>query len=149
MPNIFESISPFYQAHKATHNGFELEARVMDDENPDLSYLGEFSDKPAAKFSIKCKSMGNIPHYKYFNAENVKNDEQALENYKRALDYGNGWSCVGVVVHVHKAGVKLATTSLWGIESDSGQDYLTGCANDLAHDALSEAEAKLIELASN
>lgn len=55
------------------------------------------------------------------------------------------WRYVGVIVEVERQGVKLATSSLWGIEDDAG-DYLREVADELADEALDEAKATLAKL---
>ena len=56
------------------------------------------------------------------------------------------WYFIGIVVTAYQYGVKLGQASLWGIESDSGQDYIDSTAYDLAAEALAEARDKLSEI---
>ena len=53
------------------------------DENPDLSYLGEFSNEEG-EFAIK-HDLSDNRTYNYFNAENVENMKQAMQNYERMM----------------------------------------------------------------
>lgn len=130
---------------KVEHEGFVITARIMEDDDAELSWLGEFANTPAARFAIPHEPH-NHRTFNWFNAENVENDEQAQENYRRACAYGESWVMQGVVVHVTHKGVKLATDSLWGIESDSDAEYFVQTANELAENALALAREKLAEL---
>lgn len=55
------------------------------------------------------------------------------------------WHYVGVVVTVSKAGIELATESLWGIESNA-DSYLVEAANELIGEALTSAKTTLATL---
>lgn len=55
------------------------------------------------------------------------------------------WNYVGIIVTASRAGIELASASLWGIESDSA-DYLTECANELAQEAMTDAQAAIAAL---
>ncbi len=60
------------------------------DESTDISYLGEFSDTPG-EFAINRFPEGRTGgEYRYFNAANVSNMEEADQNYQRALRYERG-----------------------------------------------------------
>jgi hypothetical protein len=128
------------QYHMRDSKARDVEIRVRitvaDDSDPDLSYLGTWSHTQKGEFSIEHNERGAMP---YFNAENVENMEQAEQNYRRALDFGNGWYCVGIqaVASVtipmgHDSAALQAITSpgLWGIESDSGKDYMREVARE-------------------
>jgi hypothetical protein len=70
----------------------------------------------------------------------------AAADFRRLRDWcADEWWWTGVVVTVSRAGITLASASLWGIESDAG-DYFAEVAADLAREALGEAGAKLAEL---
>ena len=66
--------------------------------------------------------------------------------YRRACDYGDGWSYVGVKLMVSKQGVTLATETRLGIESDADVEVFTEAALELADIAVPEAQAKMKEL---
>lgn len=55
------------------------------------------------------------------------------------------WYYVGVIVTASREGIELGSASLWGIESDA-EDYLVEVANELAEQAVEEAQAKLARL---
>lgn len=72
----------------------------------------------------------------------------AMANYNRLRGWcDDSWNWCGVVVTASRAGVELGTASLWGIESDAGA-YLVEVANELAGEALSDAAAKVQEIAA-
>jgi hypothetical protein len=63
-----------------------------------------------------------------------------LQDYARAEALNRGdWSFVGIVADVYKAGVKLASSGVWGVESDSDQSYLDECAEEEANNAVESA----------
>ncbi len=72
--------------------------------------------------------------------------DHAQMSYRRACDYGNGWGYLHLAVNAHRAGIGLGSASLYGIESDSGEDYFTMVARDLAAEAVTEAVAALDRL---
>ncbi len=68
------------------------------------------------------------------------------EYYRRACDFGDGWSYVGIKLTVSKQGVTLATETRTGLESDADIDVFTEAAFELADMAVPEAQAKMKEL---
>lgn len=128
------------------HEGFTIECLILLDEDPDMSHYGYFSENPKGEFYIK--HNGTLRSYSYFNAENVENMEQAQENYRRASTYGEKWFSYGARVLVSKKNIMLASNDLWGIESDSGDDYFIECFNDLIPEALVAAKKTLADLCS-
>lgn len=115
----------------------EIKVKTKADEYPDLSYLGKFSDNPN-EFAVE--HHGGRGAYKFFNAENVENQEQAEENYKRMMDFEKGNVILtGIVAeceilvprdghifitqHIPRDGhifitQHITSGGLWGIESD-------------------------------
>lgn len=67
------------------------------------------------------------------------NPEYARQDYDRACDYGHGWSYVGIQVTARRTGIELGNASLWGIESDSAEEYFTETAFELADEAIAAA----------
>lgn len=64
----------------------------------------------------------------------------ALEDWARMEAYERGdWHMVGVVATVYIDGKEVAESSVWGIESDSGEDYLDEVGRDMIFEALTEA----------
>lgn len=152
------------------HEGFSVHAKIVCDQDPDTSWIGEFSDTPGE---------GAIDHHatgiwlersyrgpRYFNPANYSYDyylntekrsksearslanEQAKQDYKRLVGFYQGdWSMVGVVVTVYRDGVELGSASIWGIETDSGADCFKSLVMDeLLHEAVNEARMTLDKL---
>lgn len=98
------------------------------DQNPDLSYLGEFSSE-RGKFAIEHEPNDNRS-YPYFNADNVENMKHAKQNYKRMMKYENQELCdYGVIAEaeilIRQKGYisysliqTLKSSGLWGLVSD-------------------------------
>lgn len=59
------------------------------------------------------------------------------QDYERMEDHARGgWSMTGVVVTILLDGEEIARASLWGIESDCGDDYLNATVGFLVSDAM-------------
>ncbi len=124
------------------------------DEDADTSHMGEYSNSPANAYVIDRKDRGDMGHneYRYFNPSfnyvdkngNARPglephviDKYVQEDYRRMEALGRGdWSYVGVIA---KAEIQLNGQStiqvlrsggLWGVESDSGAEYLAEVAKD-------------------
>ena len=143
---------------------FTLVCRFVVDEMPDYSYLGTFTNEPGES---TIKHSRNTGEYRYFNPAIP---ECAQEDYKRMLQVLNGeWYQGGIIVSAVKrlpnlkynggigskggyekirGDVTLAECALWGIESDSGEDYFTSTALELAQEAIEEAKQTLKDLCS-
>lgn len=69
-----------------------------------------------------------------------------MQDYRRAEDYGNGWSYVGIyaeaTIEVNGREQTIRSGGCYGIESDSGEDYFA----EVAADALNELAADLSAL---
>ena len=63
--------------------------------------------------------------------------------YQRACGYGDDWVYITVNVTAMRAGIELGFGSLCGIESDSGDGYLTEVVFCLAGEAISDADQSL------
>ena len=74
------------------------------------------------------------------------NPETGRQDYKRACRFGTDWWYVGIVVTARRTGIKLGEASLWGIESDSEEDYFTETVIDLAGEVIAEAKQALRRL---
>lgn len=150
-----------------------LVARVIirHDEDGDTSFFGKFTDawEPGAiAHSTEHVHNGGRDAYAYFipgyayNADEYRPEhgkheawtlarEYARRDYRRMLNYGNGWNMVGVTVtvfHMAAPAVELGRASLWGIESDSGRDFFEQTARELIPEAMQEARAERARLAS-
>ena len=116
-----------------------IEIKHMQDDSPDLSHLGEYSDSPGPD-SINRVESGEIPlgsthckEYRYFNpamsGEETGNPDSPQQDYQRMISYNLlEWYMLGIgaKAQVEIAGVIQTITSsgLWGIESDSDDSYL-------------------------
>ena len=122
------------------------------DNDPDLSYLGEYSNDECAT-SIDRQERGDMGRheYRYFtpamtgdetgNPESPEQDYQRMESYNRG-----GWCCKGVraVAEVIVNGTiqHIQSGGLWGIESDSERSYF----EEVAAEQLAELADILTEL---
>lgn len=89
-----------------------ITAKTIPDDDPDLSYLTQFEHSTDPE------------EQKYY-----------IEDKKRLADYGNNWYMVGVQAEARilvPSGMggyitqKIQSGGLWGIESDSGAEYIKG-----------------------
>ena len=120
--------------------------RILD-EDPDLSYLGEYTDHPVQtthSYIIDRETYSGSfverGQYHFFVAENVENEKEAIQNYDRMESYNNQqWCCIGIkakaeILIPDGSGdyVRQTITSggLWGIESDSDKSYLEQVENE-------------------
>jgi hypothetical protein len=116
----------------------KIEVKKIPDYDSDLSYLGTFSVTPG-EFPVKHDRSGCLPDY--FNAENVENMKQARQNYKRICKYcSDEIMDYGVIAEAEiltqPAGAnywkidKITSGGLWGMPSDSGDEYFKEEANN-------------------
>ena len=126
-------------------NGFRINVQIRLDEDPDLSYLGEFSDTPE-KNAIDHHETGTWLSRsdrgpRYFNAADPNlTEEEIRKNYDRLVEYYQGyWSTVGIVVTASRASVTLGVQSLWGLESDMDLDFFDEEIDQLISGALNDA----------
>ena len=108
----------------------------MVDENPDLSYLGRFSDSSVLKSEDEIVfDRGGVPReYRFFIAANVENKKQVEENYQRMMKYERGdisdygiMAEAEVLVPEGRGNYTVQTIhsgGLWGNPSDSDASYL-------------------------
>lgn len=66
----------------------------------------------------------------------------ALEDWKRMERYGEDWNFVYCRVAIELNGVEVASDSLGGIESDSGDDHFAEVERDCIQTALASAKAQ-------
>lgn len=141
------------------------------DEDPDTSYLGNYTDRPEpwaiicqgeheGKFVCELRAKDKLPRpgrkYNYFIA--VAGDETpgtknyrkyAKQDYERMDAFAReDWNFIGLraeaKVQIGDGGLVQTITSggLWGIESDSGKDELSR----LAREQMAELESQLLAL---
>lgn len=116
-----------------------IKVERLPDYDCDLSWIGEFGNAiPDGKFGVK--HDGDINSYPYFISCNAENKKQAKQDYERIMQFENG----NVEMLGIKATAELRTSDngrdwlinhissggLWGIESDSGEEYLRGVEDD-------------------
>lgn len=110
----------------------DFEREEVSDCDPDLSHLGEYSDSPDA-IHIDRQERGDMGRNepRYFNA-GCGDPEYIEQDYKRAESYNAGqWAMIGirakVTLEIPHGDSRIMQTiespGLWGIESDSGEDY--------------------------
>lgn len=99
------------------------------DDCPDLSDLGEYSSTPKPPNFIDRKERGDQGRneFQYFNL-GCGDPEYLEQDYKRAEAYNKGdWYVIGIyaeaVLIINGTQQRIRTAGLWGIESDSGDDY--------------------------
>lgn len=151
---------------KVVKDGFTIVVEKKDDDDPDLSHLGEYytmkggaAVPPYPYYDRALEKVVTGPEgeeadleeqHKYWNPREYRyitlgsGDPDYLEqDAKRLESYGNGWCCVGVVVTATRSGVVLGRSSVWGIESDSDKSYFEEMAEEMITDALEEAKENL------
>lgn len=135
-----------------------IEIRLATDTNPDLSWIGDYSgtrgpeDRTIDRQARGDRSRGE---YRYFIAcnsgEETGNPDSVEQNYQRMEDYNRcEWCCYGVIVRAvidvhesnHRRTMAIDSPGLWGVESDSGEDYF----REVARDELSVIRAELTDL---
>ncbi len=68
----------------------------------------------------------------------------SVEDWKRWEDYNNNyWCMMGCVATVYRDGVEIAESSVWGVESDGGKEYLAEIEEEELAQALHQAELSL------
>ena len=107
------------------------------DKDPDLSHYGKFSDKWEEGAILR--PMINWRGLRFFVPNDFENAEVAEASYKRMEEYNNSlWYMIGIkaVAEVYyRVGNTgrlewLSSGGLWGIESDSGEEYLKGIEDE-------------------
>ncbi len=127
------------------------------DSDPDLSYLGTFSNEPGPN-AIEHKPR-DYRECAYFNpamtAEQTGNPDSPQQDYDRMLAYCRGdWEMLGIqaraVIAVDIAGKrwekKLKSGGIWGVESDSGAKYFRELAKIELNDLRSQLESNNVDM---
>lgn len=125
------------------------------DDSPDLSWIGDYSgtrgpeDRTIDRLARSDMSRGE---YRYFIAcnsgEETGNPDSVEQDYQRMEAYNRGdWHVIGLRVRAtiaihecrHTRDINIESSGLWGVESDSGDDYMT----EVAREQLDEIRAEL------
>lgn len=122
-----------------------VKVRHMVDDNPDTSYLGEYSSHDADD-AIDREERGdmNRGEYRYFIPANPEYGEQ---DYDRMESLNRGeWCYLGIraeaEVIVNGTVQRITSGGLWGIESDSDKEYFA----EVATEQLAELRGILAEM---
>ncbi len=139
------------------------------DESPDHSFIGEFSnyrfpqnkdEKLVHRASQSVLSddgvwrneLGQIQavpetnsynrDYEYtFHNNGHEKIKYALQDHKRLEALARGdWSYLGITADVSLDGAQVGSGSLYGIESDGGDSYITEIVREVSSEALAEAK---------
>lgn len=115
----------------------------------DISFLGKFTDT----FTEGAIERGDVGHgqYRYFvpaiSGEESDNPDSPMLDYKRAEAFESGeWHMRGVTacaeVQLTQSGPvqKITSGGLWGVESDSGEDYF----REVGAEQLSDLRGQLL-----
>src|SRR6266480_1992579 len=113
------------------------------DENPDLSFYGEYGNSCTTNNCIDRQERGEREHgtFRYFNPAT----EYGELDYERMEAYNAGWwQMVGIAAEAEirmPSGTtqQVRSGGLWGIESDSGSDYF----NEVAKEELDQLKDEL------
>lgn len=141
-----------------SEQGFDLQAIIKEDEYPDLTYLGKFTNEWSAG-ALRHEHLNSrtldwfvpmITEDEHFEEMRKLHYGRSLahelarsyvhQDYQRARSYGTQWATHGIIVTARRAGISLGEATVWGIEDDANNDYLTEVTRDLAADALSQAQ---------
>lgn len=133
---------------KTKNQILSVRIETVGDDDPDLSYLGEFTNDPSPEAFIRygehsgkqVKDLGeddSLPEkgreYRFFlpgmTAEQTGNPESPKQDWRRMEDYGNGWSMVGIIAKAviqTESGISqtLRSGGIWGVESDISKEYV-------------------------
>ena len=118
-------------------DGFIYTIKHILDEQPDLSYLGEFSNT-WEKGAIEHSNDSRMSRY-FIPA----NPEYGQQDYEHMMDYERDhWWMIGIVAEIYfkdKAYPIARSGGLWGVQSDSERSYFA----EIEEEQIAEAEAEL------
>lgn len=113
-----------------------IKLETRGDSDADSSHLGEYSNQPGhADRTIERTPLAARGGYRYFIAalsgEDTGNPESVKEDYARAEALNRGeWCYVGIIARAEytlpgsNIVQRLTSGGLWGVESDSGKEYI-------------------------
>lgn len=151
-------------------DGMIAQIKIVADEYPDLSWLGEFTDKYQEGAIDHHAQLGYTDRrvFRWFVPCNTEQDhykslrgmgythlgalrmarKYVKQDYKRLVTYGDYWHMTGVIVKLSIDGVEVAESSLWGIESDSGDDYYNEVISDNLAECIRQARQSVDKFAA-
>ena len=143
----------------------DVNVRTEHDYSPDLSWLGEYhSNRRPGCIDREARGDAGRHEYQFWSPGMSLEDHRAglrrmgyskhsaytlargyvLRDYKRIESYGTDWWMEGVIVSVSLDEHALGEASLWGIESDAGDEYRAEIVAELTAEAVEEARRALV-----
>lgn len=126
-------------------NLLSIKVRRELDDSPDLSDLGEYTDKPSETTVDRGESAVRRGEYRYFQPAT----EYAEQDYRRMEAYDRGdWHMIGIYAVAKIQATEngpiqtIRSGGLWGIESDSDDEYLV----EVAAEQLAKLRVELLAL---
>lgn len=142
---------------------YTVEIKQEYDPDPDLSWLGMYSNLPGPDAIDRAKTSAGTRanEFRYWNPTITLDEHyrglhrlgyskadawlKALEyreqDYNRIERFCRGdWAMLGIVAVARIGGMECGTASLWGIESDN-DEYIDAIALEMAHEAAHAAAA--------
>lgn len=143
-----------------SEQGFDLTARLIPDPLADLAHLGRFSahrrpgavrlDRhtpwfvPATSEDVQCQALRTL---KMGRAQAcLLARRQVLDAGRRAISHGDTWFLGVLTVTACRCGVLLGEACLGGVESDADPAYRDLLSQELATEAIAEAQGVLEQL---
>lgn len=147
-----------------TANGLIYTLKLEEDQDGDTGWLGEIRLRSWAPGAIRLPGGFHLQEMWYHPARKLADEYRELrktrtrhdayvtahaeirEDLDRLLKYRREWHLIGIVVeaaHPALPDIVLGTASLWGIESDVGEDYLAQTADELIREATWEAQRNM------
>lgn len=136
-------------ARRGSINPCEFTAHFKVEEYPDVSHLGEYSDKlKPGGIDLRERGDWSPGTYKYFNV-GTGDPAYIEQDYKRMRRFDRGdWHMMGIWVEATATArnedgewvtKEFKSGGIWGVESDSDYDYL----QELIAEELSDIENQL------
>jgi hypothetical protein len=140
----------------------KVKVRRRPDNDPDLSYLGEYSRTPG-KGAIDRVARGDcgkgeLPYFTpCMTGEETGNPASPEQDYQRMEAYNRGaWCMVGLqaeaTISIDLGGIKTLQTvrsgGLWGIESDSDAGHFASVAADELTDLREQLESLGVDMSN-
>ncbi len=133
------------------HGPITIKVDFVDDDAPDLSYLGSCTDRPT--FPAYDRATGTVvrsadaidddaawsgSEYRFIHegCGDWSEDKYVEQDARRLEDYGNGWSLLLVRARAYVAGVLMASVVIGGMESDATDADFA----ELIDDAVAQAD---------